>query len=662
MSPAEKPGFNDNKTIYRVGDKDFPVQPATNGTTKYVPVEALEATLKLFPEQDPFSDYDQLKIAGREFTAITDPTDGQTYVHLDAVVAAQEELQSQLNAIQNKPFIEDARKGDLVYVNTGDEFVIGVVRDNMPDKVILDRAYVVHSADYHERKQDMNKKFENLLGEDPESAKKKYDEFKAKIEPPKTPLSLLLHLYLLDQDATSQRAKIVKSMSVAFFRDLATDPKDGKLDPELAKLNYNLFHTDITRETSRDIVDGLRVSAKKTTVNLSHVPLKEGPDGKPLLDSNGKPIFDHRESEVYEAVRTLWYLYSLGKGNDTAFIEHPFDNQNLDTLAASGANGHSAAAGEIASQLIDPDFKEKMTASITPDLDNGGSTDEVVIETAEVLPEWKFKGWGHSSKIAKMYQDLTKSVVSLEQRVQGLRNPKELYKAMPSRRITAEMAQQDLEHARSLQKMALEIVRVPTKEDPHGKTYGFKMGADGKGNGYLTTEHLEDALAIFCGHLRDIKYLPTDTIKSIATKAGITMNAANWQRIKDDDLNLLSKMFSAYVEANAKLIKVDLSRGPTPKFEPLAKKDGTLTEFAEALVHISGEFNEGKDSQKPVVDDIEEAFGYLRDVWAGQNPEKTLAKKIAAAKGDKNAPKVFRLLGLADLAVDSPQEFRISNT
>ena len=140
------------------------------------------------------------------------------------------------------------------------------------------------------------------------------------------------------------------------------------------------------------------------------------------------------------------------------------------------------------------------------------------------------------------------------------------------------------------------------------------------------------------------------------------MNAANWQRIKDDDLNLLSKMFSAYVEANAKLIKVDLSRGPTPKFEPLAKKDGTLTEFAEALVHISGEFNEGKDSQKPVVDDIEEAFGYLRDVWAGQNPEKTLAKKIAAAKGDKNAPKVFRLLGLADLAVDSPQEFRISNT
>ena len=159
MSPAEKPGFNDNKTIYRVGDKDFPVQPATNGTTKYVPVEALEATLKLFPEQDPFSDYDQLKIAGREFTAITDPTDGQTYVHLDAVVAAQEELQSQLNAIQNKPFIEDARKGDLVYVNTGDEFVIGVVRDNMPDKVILDRAYVVHSADYHERKQDMNKKF-----------------------------------------------------------------------------------------------------------------------------------------------------------------------------------------------------------------------------------------------------------------------------------------------------------------------------------------------------------------------------------------------------------------------------------------------------------------------------------------------------------------------
>jgi hypothetical protein len=649
MSPIDKPGFNDDKTAYYVNGKDFPILKASGSATHYVPIEALEETLKLFPDKDPFGNFEQLKIGGVEYPTITDPADGQTFVPLDALLAVQEDLQSQLGAMKSKGFVDGADKDDLVYVNTGSAYVIGVTRKNLADLLVLDSALVIDHNDYPQLKEKFVKRwFEGLDSTDKDKEKA------IQVATPSTPLSFMLMKYLTEQNIAkaAKECEKIGQCTIAFFRDAY--PTD-----EEYRVNISEFEEVTTNIASRDIVEkGYQVRQIVSAVNLSDIPVRKDDDGKLHL------IF--KDSEIYQVVRALYFAHLLRKDSKRASevdMGISSDHETLEQMA-KGENGIAQAADTLLTGAVDDNvtpssqFSEAVRDAITGD----GTLNEIgeeVIEDLEPISDYAFKGWELGSYVDTRYGELSNENIGLEKRVRGIPTLERLFQAKklkiilrkddePSEKesfilnISDETARKDKYNAMSLAKIMRAIVE--------GEEIQYSFRIDETKRGSLLPQNTADLITIIAHNLD----LPIYNAQLLFNR---TSQKPVLEKLMRRDLATVSGKLAEYFQKHGKEIEIDwVGNG---NYKPLFSKEDN--EGGAALLEMCREINPSAQSHQRIVEVFEVAKKLLDVSMATQDLKKAVNYMISEQLKKKPSQRemdsfVSSLRSVCNVTFTNPEE------
>ncbi len=613
-------GFNDDKSKYTVGGGVFPVSKESGSEKRYIPVEALEKTLEFLAPEIDFSkltDQDTIGIYGQEFNTVTDPETGEVYVPLDALGTVQDEL----TKLQSSRMVRGCDEGDLVYVNTGSEFVLGKVKENLPKSVTLDGALIVNHMDYQRSKEDFEKEWfpsvKKNLEEEVEGTNSDKEEYKQKVRPPTTPVSLLLFRYLTDQDITrSAEVDAVRGATKRFFSNLYPEEDDYKKA-------INTFHKEVTKAVAaRDILDGYQIHNVESVVNLSNPPKIE-------------------EGEIYQTIESLWYLWNRNQNKrDIEIQTERYNETSLDSIADNGTNGHSDIARDLSTVDVEPDEEFKQAITQKPlNEEEGEGESEILEELEELEPIMTFKGWEPNSWMSKdeNYRHIHERVTKLlKEEVSGLPKFSVLYR--PKEGVTSETARKDKDSAFSLAKLLYALVQ---QGDEGMNTFRY-VSASGKKE-FIPTDNLADAMAIMGAYLRLPKYstqhAPQDPVSD---------------KIYGDDSSTLSTLFADHLNNKGDKIKVNWSHSKDG-FESL-KEGSKFTDTGEAMFRLAKMFDTERESHQEVGEQGEVAFLYDSRVRESQDPEKELLKMAEESRG--NVKTLIRIDRIARLVLENPEGFR----